>query len=183
MKKSKYIFVFLIFILIISCSDKEKIINTNDANSNFEKESISIVKNKIAPNFSLTSIDGSVINFESNNDTIKPKFLFFLSKYWGTCRSELRSLIPIYSKYSNNIDFLIISIEQNESKLDLKNFATKENHPWEIFSADKKTMESLNVTQQSTKIFINKKNEIIYKGNYGEGSISEWTELFNSAIN
>ena len=28
-----------------------------------------------------------------------------------------------------------------------------------------------------------KKNEIIYKGNYGEGSISEWTELFNSAIN
>lgn len=81
MKKSKYIFIFLIFLLIISCSDKEKIINTNDANSNFEKESISIVKNKIAPNFSLTSIDGSVINFESNNDTIKPKFLFFLSKY------------------------------------------------------------------------------------------------------
>ena len=76
MKKSKYIFIFLIFLLIISCSDKEKIINTNDANSNFEKESISIVKNKIAPNFSLTSIDGSVINYESSNDTILIKFFF-----------------------------------------------------------------------------------------------------------
>ncbi len=78
---------------------------------------------------------------------------------------------------------MIISIEQNESKIELKNFASKENHPWEIFRIDKKTMESLNVTQHSTKIFINKKNEIIYKANYGEGSVSEWTELFNSAIN
>ena len=183
MQKSKYIFIFLVFLLILSCSDKETIINTNDPNSDFEKESINVVKNKIAPNFSLTSIDNKTINYESKNDSIKPKFLFFLSKYWGKCRTELRSLIPIYSKYSTKIDFLIISIEQNESKIELKNFASKENHPWEIFSIDKKTMESLNVTQQSTKIFINKKNEIIYKGNYGEGSISEWTELFNSAIN
>tara|TARA_A100001037_G_scaffold194751_1_gene174301 strand:+ start:7020 stop:7265 length:246 start_codon:yes stop_codon:yes gene_type:complete len=81
MQKSKYIFIFLVFLLILSCSDKETIINTNDPNSDFEKESINVVKNKIAPNFSLTSIDDKTINYESKNDSIKPKFLFFLSKY------------------------------------------------------------------------------------------------------
>tara|TARA_Y100001934_G_C11579285_1_gene418143 strand:- start:245 stop:490 length:246 start_codon:yes stop_codon:yes gene_type:complete len=81
MQKSKYIFIFLVFLLILSCSDKETIINTNDPNSDFEKESINVVKNKIAPNFSLTSIDNKTINYESKNDSIKPKFLFFLSKY------------------------------------------------------------------------------------------------------
>ena len=183
MKKSKYIFILLILILTINCSGKETTINSNDTNSNFQKESISIVKNNIAPSFSLNSINGSIINYESNSDTSKPKFLFFLSRYWGKCRSELRNLIPIYSKYSNDIDFLIISIEQNESKLELKNFSSKENYPWQIYSADKNTLQSLNVTQQSTKIFINKENKIIYKANYGEGSVTEWTELFNSAIN
>lgn len=178
MKNLKYIFLLITLLLSINCGSNQKIITFENSDSNTYQELLNL-----APNFTLDSINENTINYASNTPNSKPKFLFFFSRFWGKCRSELRSLIPLYSLYSDNIEFLIISIEQNELKSELKTFSIEQNYPWEIFSADKETLKSLNVTQQSTKIFIDKKNKIIYKADYGKGSASEWTELFNNAIN
>ncbi len=60
----------------------------------------------------------------------------------------------------------------------LAEFGRKQGYPWPIAHSDSRVLETLHVTQQSTKVAFGSDGIIVYRARMARGGPEEWRELF-----
>lgn len=91
--------------------------------------------NQRAPAFSLTTIDGQLINDQQLEKQI---VVITSSAAWcPTCKAEAEQFSPIYQKYKDRgVIFLTIDIDPRDSKEFISRFRTNTNTPWDYADAN-----------------------------------------------
>lgn len=133
----------------------------------------------LAPDFTLTTIDGKTISLsELTND--KPTVLYFFATWCPNCARDLAAVKDIYPQYEDKINFLAIDMDLKESEAQIASYKQKMNLPNIDFAAGKKDVSAnYNVVYTTTKYFIGKDGIILNKG---VGSIDQntWNQIFQA---
>ena len=83
----------------------------------------------------------------------------------------------IQPKFASKVRFVSVDIGYSDPK-DIQALAESRGYPWSTGLADRKMLEEFNVRVQSTKIAIDSNGVITYRAGYGQGTIAEWTSVF-----
>ncbi len=124
------------------------------------KAPLKIIKNSLAPNFTLKSIDGEEIALHA----ISKKYIVldFWGSWCGYCIKGFPKMKEYYSKYKDKVEF--IGIDCNDTDKNWKEAVKKYNLPWMQLYNTKELKKDVSVTYgikaYPTKIILDK-NKII----------------------
>lgn len=137
MLKSKWFIVFMMLLLLSTCSPKDQ--TTGEAKD-----------------FTLTSLDGTDYTLSS----LKGKVV--LIDFWATwcppCRSSIPVFINLYNKY-NEKGFIVLGISREERTV-LKGFQDANMIPYPILLDNKNIAQEYGVTAIPTIFIIDKKGKV-----------------------
>ena len=140
--------------------------------------SISCKADSQIPDFSLKLIDGSYITKADISQKQKPYFFHFFSLSCPICKSELIDLKTIHNTNEYSVTVIAINIDPTETTEHLKTFQKNLQLPFNIAEFNNDLINKLKITEQSTKIGIDKFGNIIYRDGFGQGNSKKWIELF-----
>lgn len=122
--------------------------------------SIVLEKNtiKVVSNWHLTSTEGNQVLI---SDLKKPVFINIWATWCPPCRSELPSIIELYTEYKDKVDFVLVS--PNESIEELKKFGSKNGYTLPFFVANNQIPDELKTRSYPTTYILNSSKEIAVK--------------------
>ena len=130
------------------------------------------------PDFSLKLIDGSYITKANISQKQQPYFFHFFSVTCPTCHSELIDLKTILDNNEYSVTVIAINVSPTNTTEHLKTFQENLQLPFNIAEFNNDLINKLKITEQSTKIGIDKFGNIIYRDGFGQGNSKKWIELF-----
>jgi peroxiredoxin len=119
----------------------------------------------LAPDFSLQDLSQNTFNLSSYRDK-QPVILFFWTTWCHFCRKELKMLKDIYPQLQKDgSELLAISVGEPAYKVD--NFAKGYALNFKVLLDRYATVaDAYNVLGVPTYVLINKKGNIVFRGNY-----------------
>jgi len=140
---------------------------------------VGINKGNLAPDFTITTIDGKTLKLsDMTND--KPTVLYFFATWCPNCARDLAAVRDIYPQYVDKINFLAIDIDLRESESQIASYKQRMNLPNIEFAAGKRdVLANYNVVYTTTKFFIGKDGTILNKG-VGGIDQNTWRQIFQS---
>ena len=94
----------------------------------------------------------------------------------------MRQLKEIHPEYADNVDFLAVNVDPNESGGKLLNYKESEGFVWPMTTADTDMLKSYNVTRQAGHVTVDDNGVIVMSINYDSLSDDGWRELFQALI-
>ena len=177
MVKKLLIAIFLLLVVVVyGCT-------ANSNTSSIQGQDIfgdsGINKGNLAPDFTITTIDGKTLKLsDMTND--KPTVLYFFATWCPNCARDLAAVRDIYPKYADKINFLAIDNDLKESESQIASYKQRMNLPNIEFAAGKRdVLANYNVIYTTTKFFIGKDGTILNKG-VGGIDQNTWNQIFQS---
>ena len=88
---------------------------------------VGISEGQRAPRFSLTSIDGRKIVYDSG----KPRVIFFMASWCIPCVAEERALARVHRKYGDKVEIVTVDVDlRNDTVADLQEFQRRWGDDW-----------------------------------------------------
>jgi len=146
-----------------------------------DSEKVGINRGDLAPDFTVTTIDGKTLRLsEMTND--KPTVLYFFATWCPNCARDLGAVKDIYPQYADKINFLAIDIDLKESNAQIESYKQRMNLQNIDFAAGKRdVLANYNVIYTTTKFFIGKDGTILNKG-VGGIDQATWQQIFQSML-
>ena len=131
---------------------------------------------ELAPDFTLTSLDGRQISL-SDYKGVKPVVLDFFATWCPNCRRDMPKQQALYEKYGGAVE--VIAINLNESQKTVEKYITKEGFTFPVvMDPGGRVARSFDVTYTNAHIYIDI-NGVIQRTNYSDTTDS----LFQSILN
>lgn len=174
------IFGIITLFFIVGCTGQT--IKEIDVSGNLVETTASIGLNNgnLAPDFSITTIDGEEIQLHSSFEN-KPVLVYFMATWCPYCKSDFNALSKVYNDYENDVEILSISLDLNEGDSILESY--KNQFPGiEKVKFAKGNMDVLTkykVKTTTTKYALAKDGTIIYSGS-GAINQDQWRTLLDA---
>jgi len=162
------ILIILLILSSISCNANSVIFTSNNTTENYSQ----------IPDFSLKLIDGSFITKSDFIEQQSPYFFHFFSSSCPKCHSELIDLKTILDTNEYSVTVIAINVSTTNTTEHLKTFQENLQLPFNIAEFNNDLIIKLKITEQSTKIAVDKSGNIIYRDGFGQGNPEQWIELF-----
>lgn len=128
-------------------------------------EAVGTSVGKRAPEFSLTSIDGNRIPYDSD----KPKVIFFMAAWCGSCIPEERALGELHRQYGDRVQIISVDADpQNDTEADTRRFQKQYGGPWP-HALSGKMARLFRVKSLDTTLVLNRNNVITYRDAHPTG--------------
>ncbi len=88
----------------------------------------------------------------------------------------------VYPEFAGSVDFYAVGQSPFESIDQLESYRIKEGHPWPIAEIHPDILKELRVLRQSTKIVLDHRGIITYRGGYADGGADKWREIFSDLV-
>ncbi len=135
----------------------------------------------VAPDFTLTTVDGKNISLSDLKSSGKPTVLYFWATWCPFCRDELTKLKTIYPQYQNQVNFIGVDVDVEENAATIKNNVAAQGFLGNYTVASVPMLQAYKIYDTTTKYVIGRNGTIIFSGS-GEISDQYWQNLFNQAI-
>lgn len=152
--------LFVLGAVIVGCSVDSDTGNASASTASGESTRVSIgpQKGKLAPDFTLPSLDGQEITLSDLRG--RPILALFWATWCGQCREELSQLKTIYEDYKDQ-ELVILAIDLGESESRVRDFVTKEEVPLTILmDQDERTARSYRIAYLPTNFLIDRQGII-----------------------
>ena len=87
----------------------------------------------------------------------------------------------VYPEYADQVDFYAVGQDPNESLELMEAYRRQQGYPWPIAETERRTLSTLRVLQQSTKIAVNADGLITYRQAHG-GDPKVWEAVFEDLV-
>ena len=122
-------------------------------------------ENEYAPDFKLEDLESNSVKL-SDYKGKKPVILFFWTTWCSFCRQQIRSLNARYSQSAAD-GILILAINSGENRMRVNRFIKNYSIFYPVLlDLDAAVARAYQVVGVPTYVFIDKKGNLIYKGNY-----------------
>lgn len=161
MKKNKSIYLVLPLIAVIllsGCVSKKEVLSVEPTGV------IGIKQGDIAPEFTVTNLDGDTFTSEE----LKGKTIVITSSaaWCATCELEAKEFAPVYREFKDqDVLFITLDIDQRDTVEAIKAFQQKTNTSWHYGSITNnlKAIETFNLNAFEITYVINKDGLIVFK--------------------
>lgn len=183
MKANKNLFLILFMVLsfsAFSCS-KEKTKENSPSNNQMQEQQVTNQSSKMkAPDFTLTSTSGKMINLSDYKGKIV--ILDFWATWCGPCRMGVPDLVDIQKEFKNKVVVIGISLDDQRTMNNIKPFMKQYgiNYPI-VYGTNKVVMDYGNIQAIPTSFVIDK-NGYIVDQNIGLVPKSKFVNKINSLI-
>jgi peroxiredoxin len=118
---------------------------------------------KMAPDFSLASLDGQNVALADYKGK-KKLVLSYWASWCGPCRLEMPSLKDFYEKYHHDdSDFELLAISIDDNRGDAESYATKEKLPFPVLlDLQSKVADAYSVNAIPTVFVIDRDGKVIF---------------------
>lgn len=163
----RYIWIIALIIVVVIGGIWYSLNNTNQdhqfADNQQEQPQIGVVVGKVAPIFTLDSLDAKKAQVGGAGNTY---VLNFWASWCPPCRAELPELAQFASKYSRSVQFYAINLQESEEKA--TGFLKQGGYNLPIlFDKDGTVAQTFRVTAIPTTIVIDSKGIIRYRKSGG----------------
>ena len=134
-----------------------------------------------APDFTVSTTDGEIISLSDYSKQGKPVVVEFMATWCPFCSQDLSAVKEVYPQYSEESEFIAISLDQRESASVLQNYKTQNGYPVTFAPGSPQILRDYAVTFTTTKYAIDKDGIIIFKSTGAQNSES-WKTLFNALV-
>ncbi len=118
-----------------------------------------------APEFSLTSIDGDRISYNAD----RPKVIFFMAAWCGSCIPEERALAKLHRQYGDHVQIISVDADpQTDSPADTRRFQEQYGGPWP-HALSGQIAQLFRVRSLDTTLVLNRNNVITYRDAHPTG--------------
>lgn len=122
-------------------------------------ETVGTSVGKRAPEFSLTSIDGDAIPYDSD----KPTVIFYMAAWCTECIPEERALATLHGRYGDQVQIISVDVDpQNDSAADTRRFQRQYGGPWP-HALSGEMARLFRVSSLDTTLVLNRHNVITYR--------------------
>lgn len=135
-------------------------------------------KGFLAPDFTVTTTDGKVLNLRELSAAGKPTMVYFMATWCPFCIRDLAAVNKAYPPYKDDIEFIAISLDLSESSALLAQYKQQRNHPLLNFApGTSKILSDYAVRSTTTKFAIDRNGVILFAGS---GAVDEntWRVIF-----
>lgn len=132
-------------------------------NQNEEYTNSSLVQiNEVAPQFSITTSEGKVVNLSDYKG--KVVLINFFATWCGPCMQEMPFIEKdIWNKLKNNKNFTILSIGRDHSQEEINAFIQKKKFTFPIYADKGKTIYNLFATKYIPRNYlIDQNGKVVY---------------------
>ena len=178
-------------VIVTSCNKHAPPNNTNP----FSESSISaekaqspehVVGNKKgnkAIEFSVKNVDGKTVNLSDYTNSKKPLLLYFWATWCPFCERDFAIVKNIYPQYKEDVSFLSIDIDMQETAEIIKEYAnTRGLNEIEFAVGEPKILTDYSIRSTTTKFAISKEGVILWTGS-GVVDENTWKIIFEGLKN
>lgn len=122
------------------------------------KNNINNNPQKLLENWKLKSTENEYLSLKNIE---KPMFISLWATWCPPCRSEMPSILKLREKYKENVEFILIS--PNEDIETLKKFKTKKNYNIQFYNSSEMIPKKLETESFPTTFIIDKQKNIVLK--------------------
>ena len=184
--KKEYFLVLILFSIIIlnacvSANRGHQVSTGNAVSQQTQQQStIGIEKGQLAPDFTVTTIDGKHVRLSQFREENKPVLLYFWATWCPFCRRDFSIVKNIYPKYADKITFLAIDLDTSETADIIQQYKNAMGLDGIDFAlGNGRVLSDYQITHTTTKYAIGKDGLILYKGS-GVFNEQQWEVLFNA---
>ena len=134
-----------------------------------------------APDFTVETSDGRQLSLSDFTASEKPVVLYFMASWCPNCKRDLASANSAYPAYSDDVEFLTVSLEPRDNAPYLERYKNTGGHSWDFALSNPLVSSSYAVRYTTTKFAIDK-DGIIRATNIGILSSSQWENFFNAVV-
>jgi len=147
-----------------------------DASTNSQNQATGANAGKLAPDFTLTSLDGRQISLADYRGQ-KPVVLDFFATWCPNCRRDMPKQQALYEKYGEDLE--VIAINLNESQKKVEKFVTNNGFTFPVvMDPSGHAARTYQVNYTNTHIYINKDGFIDHT-NYQDTTDNQFASLVN----
>ena len=169
--------VLSIVVFTAGCSTKKE-----TASAINEELKIGNNKGDKAPDFTVTTIDGEIIKLSGITAQNKPILFEFIATWCPFCQQDLAAVNRVYPKYSNDVEFVAISLDLEEDAQKLKNYKVQGNHDLIDFApGSAEILKDYGIRSTTTKFAIGRDGTILWTGS-GAVDDNTWEIIFKGLI-
>ena len=165
---------------IVGCTGQT--IKEIDVSSNLAETTTSIGLNigNLAPDFSITTIEGEEIQLHSSFKN-KPVLVYFMATWCPYCKRDFNALSRVYPDYGNDVEILSISLDLNEEDSILESYKNQFTciEKVKFAKGNMDVMTKYKVRSTTTKYALAKDGTIIYSGS-GAINQDQWKTLLDA---
>ena len=104
-----------------------------------------------------------------------------MASWCPNCKRDLANVNSVYPKYSDDVEFLTVSLEPKDSATYLNGYKSQGGHTWDFAVGNPDISRSYGLRYTTTKFAIDSKG-IIRATNIGIISGSQWASFFESVL-
>jgi peroxiredoxin len=126
-------------------------------------EEIGVQIGKIAPDFTILTLDGGT--FTLANQRGKPVFIFFMADWCGSCIAEATALAQLQQEVGTKVSIVVVNVDSSatpESLTQFKKAAGNGNYTW-AFDTDQTLVVAYQVTSLDTTFILDSDGRIAYR--------------------
>lgn len=132
-------------------------------NISTQPKEIGIQIGKIAPDFTIPTLDGGT--FTLANQRGKPVFIFFMADWCGSCIAEATALAQLQQEVGAKVSIVVVNVDPSatpESLTQFKKAAGNGNYTW-AFDTDQTLVVAYQVTSLDTTFILDSDGRIAYR--------------------
>jgi len=138
-------------------------------------------KDNLAPDFTVTDIDGNTIRLADYRGET-PVLLFFWTTWCPACIHDLGLIKKYYHAYQDDVVIIAVNMDKNEDEQRVREFVAENPNPGVIWVDSDDLLKTYNVLYTSTKVAIDRKGIILWRGS-GEMEESYFVTLLQGFRN
>lgn len=137
---------------------------------------------QILPDFSVTTINGSTFSLSESLKSHDLVLINFWATWCGPCCMEFPFLETAWEQYSDRVDVIALSVEQNDTANVLKSFANDYNLKFSIGRDESGLFNNMNGSAIPTTLIVDKDRRVVSVEVGAKGSVAEFATLFDGLL-
>ena len=134
-------------------------------------------KGNRAPDFTVTTTEGTPLTLSELTVQKKPVLLYFFASWCPYCKRDLAVANTVYPLYADKVKLVAVDLDLNENTQLIATYKKNEKHDGMDFAPGyEKVLQDYGVVYTTTKYAIDRNGIILWKGS-GEVDDKTWTIL------
>ncbi|MDZ7771741.1 MAG: TlpA disulfide reductase family protein [Balneolaceae bacterium] len=138
---------------------------------------------RMAPDFSVTTIQGNTVSLEETMAENKPMVVYFTASWCPICAKNWPVLSEVYPDYQDRLDFIAIGIDPTDTREVMTELAREENFTFPLTWGHPDIMLDFGVQAQATTVGISREGRVVFQRNKTALSEQQYRDLFDRLVN